>query len=66
MKVTILQGSARKKGNTARVLTWVEEELIGLGHEVDSIYLHSKNLKGCLGCAKCKEKPDTIDRKSVV
>jgi len=60
MKVTILQGSARKKGNTARVLTWVEEELIGLGHEVDSIYLHSKNLKGCLGCAKCKEKPDTI------
>ena len=47
MKVTILQGSARKKGNTARVLTWVEEELIGLGHEVDSIYLHSKNLKGC-------------------
>jgi len=60
MKITILQGSARKKGNTARVLTWVEEELIDLGHDVDSIYLHSKNLKGCLGCGKCKEKPDTI------
>ncbi len=60
MKVTILQGSARKKGNTARILTWVEEELIRLGHEVDSIYLHPKNLKGCMGCGKCKEKPDSI------
>ena len=58
MKITILQGSARKKGNTARVLTWVEKELIDLGHDVDSIYLHSKNLKGCLGCGKCKEKSD--------
>ena len=60
MKITILQGSARKKGNTARVLAWVEKELTDLGHDVDSIYLHSKNLKGCLGCAKCKEKSDSI------
>ena len=60
MNVTILQGSARKKGNTARVLTWVEEELINLGHKVDKIYLHPKNLKGCMGCGKCKEKTDTI------
>lgn len=58
MKVTILQGSARKKGNTARVLTWVEEELTSMGHDVDSIYLHSKNLKGCMGCGKCKEKSE--------
>ena len=60
MKITILQGSARKKGNTARVLNWVEKELIDLGHEVDSIYLYSKNLKGCLGCGKCKETSDSI------
>jgi len=60
MNVTILQGSARKKGNTARVLTWVEEELLNLGHKVDKIYLHPKNKKGCMGCGKCKEKTDTI------
>ncbi|MCP3872561.1 MAG: flavodoxin family protein [Desulfobacteraceae bacterium] len=60
MKITILQGSARKKGNTARASNWIEQELTSLGHEVDTIYLHSKNLKGCMGCAKCKEKPDTI------
>lgn len=60
MKITILQGSARKKGNTARVLTWVEEELTAMGHDVGSVYLHSKNLKGCMGCGKCKEKPEPV------
>jgi len=60
MKITILLGSARKKGNTAKVVAWVENELISLGHDVESIYLHPMNLKGCLGCGKCKEKTDSI------
>lgn len=60
MKITILQGSARKKGNTARITSWVGEELTGMGHDVESIYLHSKTLKGCMGCGKCKEHIDTI------
>ncbi|MBU1343019.1 MAG: NAD(P)H-dependent oxidoreductase [Proteobacteria bacterium] len=60
MKSTILEGSARKKGNTARVSTWVADELKDLGHDVESVFLHSKNLKGCMGCKKCKEKTDTI------
>jgi multimeric flavodoxin WrbA len=60
MKVVLLQGSARKKGNTAKALTWVEETLLSLDHEVESIYLNSKDLKGCLGCAKCKERPEEV------
>ncbi|MCG8564517.1 MAG: flavodoxin family protein [Desulfobacterales bacterium] len=60
MKVVALQGSARKKGNTAKVLGWVEEELTRLGHDVESIYLHGKTLNGCMGCAKCKETPDDV------
>jgi multimeric flavodoxin WrbA len=60
MKVITLQGSPRKKGNTAKVLSWVEEELIALGHDVESIFLNPKNLKGCLACGKCKEKPNTV------
>ncbi len=55
MNVLLLQGGAKKNGNTAKVLGWVTEELIRLGHSVDTQYLHSKNLKGCMGCAKCKE-----------
>ncbi|MFH2092600.1 MAG: flavodoxin family protein [Pseudomonadota bacterium] len=60
MKIILLQGSARKKGNTARVLGWVEEELSAAGHQVESIYLGDKNMKGCLGCARCKDYPDKI------
>ena len=60
MKVVLLQGSARKKGNTAKALHWVEEELLTLDHGVESIYLNSKILKGCMGCAKCKEHPDEV------
>jgi len=60
MKIISLQGSPRKNGNTAKVLSWVEEELIALGHVVESIFLNTKNLRGCLACGKCKEKPDTV------
>ncbi|MFK5952864.1 MAG: flavodoxin family protein [Desulfobacterium sp.] len=55
MKVLTLQGGARKKGNTATVLGWVEEELTTMGHEVESVYLQNKDIKGCLACGKCKE-----------
>lgn len=60
MKILTLQGSARKKGNTARVLGWVNEELVRLGHDVESIYLNDKDLKGCTGCAACKNTPDEV------
>ena len=60
MKVTTLLGSANKKGNTATVLSWVEEEIKSLGHDVERIYLNDKMIKGCLGCNKCKDSPDEI------
>ena len=60
MQITTLLGSARKKGNTATVLGWVEEELKSLGHEVERIYLNNKSIGGCLGCDKCGENPVEI------
>jgi multimeric flavodoxin WrbA len=60
MKVTTLLGSAKKKGNTATVLGWFEEELESLGHDVKRIYLNNNTVRGCLGCAKCRENPDAI------
>ncbi len=60
MNVLLLQGGARKKGNTAKVLAWVEQALASQGHEVETVYLHSKNLKGCMGCGKCKQIPDAV------
>ena len=60
MQITTLLGSARKKGNTATVLGWVEEELKSMDHEVERIYLNNKSIGGCLGCDKCGENPDEI------
>jgi multimeric flavodoxin WrbA len=60
MQITTLLGSAKKKGNTATVLGWVEEELKSRGHDVERIYLNNKSIRGCLGCAKCRENPDEI------
>lgn len=60
MKVITLLGSAKKKGNTATVLGWAEDELRAMGHEVERVHLATKKISGCRGCAKCKEFPDKI------
>ena len=60
MKILLLLGSARTKGNTATILGWVDEELNRLGHDVERIELAKKDIKGCLGCARCKENPHEI------
>jgi multimeric flavodoxin WrbA len=43
MQITTILGSAKKKGNTATVLGWVEEELNARGHDVERIYLNNKS-----------------------
>ena len=60
MRITTLLGSSKKKGNTATVLGWVEEDLKAQGHDVERIYLHNQSIRGCLGCAKCRENSDEI------
>jgi multimeric flavodoxin WrbA len=51
-------GSPRKKGNTAAVLNWVEEELRSQGHEVDRINIKDHAINGCIECYVCQTKPD--------
>ena len=58
MKVTTILGSTKKKGNTAKVLGWFEDELTNLGHEVDRINIIDREVKGCLGCGTCQNKAD--------
>jgi len=38
MKVVTLLGSAKKEGNTATVLGWIEKELESLGHDAKQIH----------------------------
>ncbi len=58
MRVLSIFGGPRKKGNTATVLSWVEEELTGLGHKVERVNVVDKSVAGCLGCANCQQFPD--------
>jgi len=58
MKIVTILGSPRKKGNTAKVLELFENNLVSQGHEIDRINITSYNLKGCLGCDKCKKVVD--------
>ena len=58
MKVTTILGSPRKKGNTAKVLSWFEEELKNQGHEAERINIVDRDIKGCLGCGTCQKVTD--------
>ena len=65
MNVLSIFGGPRKKGNTATVLAWVENELNHLGHHIERIDLPKKKVHGCVGCLKCKhniEEPGCIQK----
>ncbi|MBP2629937.1 MAG: iron-sulfur flavoprotein [Firmicutes bacterium] len=53
MKVVGINGSPRKKGNTAILLQTVFDELNRLGIETELISLADKNIKGCIDCRAC-------------
>lgn len=55
MKVATILGSPRKKGNTAKVLGWFEEEVREQGHKIDRINIVEANVKGCMGCHACEK-----------
>ena len=58
MKVIAINGSPRKKGNTAMLINSVFAELIKEGIETEMLQLGGKDIKGCLGCMKCFEVQD--------
>lgn len=55
MKVIAFNGSARKDGNTAILLTMVLDELKAAGAETELYQLSGKPIQGCIACMKCFE-----------
>src|SRR5512144_2178347 len=55
MKVIAFNGSARKEGNTALLLTTVLNELKAEGIETELYSLAGKPIQGCIACMKCFE-----------
>lgn len=58
MHITTILGSPRKQGNTARVLTALEDRLRGENDYIDRINVTQYTLKGCIGCGRCRESLD--------
>ena len=54
-KIVILKGSPREKGNSAILADRVAEGARSLGEEVESIYLHSLDIRPCDACEACHE-----------
>lgn len=56
MKIVAINGSARKGGNTAQLLTMVLEELAKAGHDTELVELSGHVVQGCIACYQCFEK----------
>ena len=54
MKVCILQGSPRRRGNTAALLEPFVQRMTALGAVCETIRLYDLELKPCLACRMCQ------------
>ena len=55
MKICILMGSPRPKGNTAALLAPVKEELEKMGHTWTEFALYEKHIEPCIACRHCQK-----------
>ncbi|CAH2030495.1 flavodoxin family protein [Trichlorobacter ammonificans] len=53
MKVVAFNGSARKDGNTAKLINYAFEELNKEGIETELVQLAGRPIHGCIACYKC-------------
>ena len=57
MKVLMINGSPRRKGNTSIALEQIAWQLEKHGIESEIVWIGSKPLRGCIACNKCKDNP---------
>ncbi|EDS89525.1 NADPH-dependent FMN reductase domain containing protein [Entamoeba histolytica HM-1:IMSS] len=55
IKVFMINGSPREKGNTFTMLSWVKEGLEKEGIEVEIYQLGKKEIKPCVACYACQK-----------
>jgi len=66
MKVIGINGSPRKKWNTATLLEKALEGAVSEGAETELIHLYDLNFKGCTSCFACKLKDGKSYRKCAI
>ena len=55
MKVLMINGSPRQKGNTNVALTEIARTLESDGIESEIVWIGNKPVRGCIACGKCRE-----------
>ena len=56
MKVLLINGSARKNGNTCLALSEIAKQLGKQGIQSEIIHIGNKPVRGCIACGQCKVK----------
>ena len=56
MKVLLINGSPRPKGNTSIALAEVAKQLEKNGIDSEIVWIGNKPIRGCIACNNCKEK----------
>ena len=56
MKIAVLNGSPRPKGNTAALVAAFKEGAESAGHQVTVLQVGAMNIGGCKGCEYCHSK----------
>ena len=57
MRVLIINGSPRQKGNTSIALAEIAKQLEKLGIESEIVWIGNKPIRGCIACNTCKDNP---------
>jgi multimeric flavodoxin WrbA len=61
--ILILNGAARKNGNTAKLIKAFTDGAKSAGHHVTEFYLDNMNIHGCKGCLAAKNSPNPCVQK---
>lgn len=64
-KILILNGAARKNGNTKKLIEAFTDGAESSGNDVQEFYLQDMNIKGCLGCEHCSKSAKGISNPCV-
>lgn len=57
MKVLLINGSPRQKGNTSVALAEIAKTLEKDGIDSEIVWIGNKPIRGCIACGQCKRKP---------
>ena len=63
MKVLIINGSPKSKGNTAVAIREMIEVFDGEGIDTEVIHVGNKDIRGCIDCGRCPDLGKVLDRR---